>query len=82
MSDLMLLWMGIGLLTLGAVLRVLLAKKYQVKLTVWDMIHACLFPAVLVIAAIAYMAGMVNLIIPAVLVGLLEGVVYKLCHRK
>ncbi|MDD6024361.1 MAG: hypothetical protein PUC06_09035 [Oscillospiraceae bacterium] len=82
MEDLVLLYIVIVLLTLGGIMRILLAKKKQEPFPLYRKIQRFVFPALLLAAMLLWQLGGQDHIIAAVLVGLGQELVFYLLFRR
>lgn len=82
MEDLILLYLIIVLLTLGGIMRILLAKKKQAVFPLYRKIQRFVFPGLLLIAVLMWQFGGQDHIIAAVLAGLGQELVFYLLFRQ
>ena len=72
MSDMALIWAIAVILAVSAVLRIDLARRKGSPLSGAGKLQAVLFPAAFLLAAVLLQAGLADLIMPVLLLGILE----------
>ena len=80
--DLVLLFVIVFLGLLAAILRPVLAKKQGKPLSMFFQIQGFFFPAILLLAAILSLRGTADILFWAVLLAILEEVVFNLIRKR
>ncbi len=82
LSDLTLLWLLTALAFAAAILRILLARKRGQPQGLFWALQELIFPALLLLSLILWQAAGIDLVFPAVMLGLLEEIVCIFLRRR